>query len=195
MHVKNTELPLFPLGITLLEGEILPLRIFEPRYIQLINDVIDNNNSFGIPYVKNSIMQDYGSEVKVVEILKRRSNGEMVITIEGCSNFKIVDFKKKFHNRMYSGGTIKKIAEKDSIANFEIVNLVSELHLDKRIGGIQKISLSKIASSLKLNDEEKFNFISLQGTDMQEKYLLKRLAYYKLIKNQEDKLQKNFTLN
>ena len=54
MEKRNLEIPFFPLGVTLLPEEIIPLRIFEPRYIQLINDCEEKDLTFGIPYVKNS---------------------------------------------------------------------------------------------------------------------------------------------
>ena len=35
-----TRLPLFPLGTVLVPGEVLPLYIFEPRYRQLVDDLL-----------------------------------------------------------------------------------------------------------------------------------------------------------
>lgn len=195
MKIKKTEMPFFPLGVTLLPNDLLPLRIFEPRYIQLINDSVENNTTFGIPYVKNSIMQEFGSEVRVTEILKRRANGEMVITIEGMDNFKVVDFQKDFYDKLYSGGTISKIPKLEKIVNSEILDLANELRFNLRNSENNKIDLFEIATLLKLNDEEKFKFLSLDDTLLKEEFIVKRMVYFKLIKNQEEKLQKNFSLN
>ncbi|HEY2847468.1 MAG TPA: LON peptidase substrate-binding domain-containing protein [Pyrinomonadaceae bacterium] len=43
-------LPLFPLPLVLLPGEMLPLHIFENRYQQMLKDVAEARNMFGIPY-------------------------------------------------------------------------------------------------------------------------------------------------
>ncbi len=43
-------LPLFPLPLVLLPNEMLPLHIFEDRYQQMLKDVAEERNMFGIPY-------------------------------------------------------------------------------------------------------------------------------------------------
>ena len=37
-------LPLFPLGTVLMPGAQLPLQVFEPRYLQLLRDLIENQD-------------------------------------------------------------------------------------------------------------------------------------------------------
>jgi ATP-dependent protease La (LON) substrate-binding domain len=195
MFNKKIEIPFFPLEIALLPSDITPLRIFEPRYIQLINDVVENNSTFGIPFVKNSIVQDFGSEVRVTEILKRKANGEMIITIEGIRNFKVVDFKMDFYNKLYNGGLIKHLINKDIVVNDKISGLIDNLKFKLKTQNKNEVDLFEIASLLKLNDIDKFNFLSLDEQEFKEEYIIKRLNYYKLLKKQEDLLQKNFSLN
>jgi len=43
-------LPLFPLPLVLLPNEVLPLHIFEDRYQQMLKDVAEGRNMFGLPY-------------------------------------------------------------------------------------------------------------------------------------------------
>ena len=43
-------LPIFPLPLVLLPNEILPLHIFEPRYIRMLHDVALERNLFGISF-------------------------------------------------------------------------------------------------------------------------------------------------
>jgi ATP-dependent Lon protease len=43
-------LPLFPLPLILLPGEVIPLHIFEPRYRQMLEDIQAGNNLFGLSY-------------------------------------------------------------------------------------------------------------------------------------------------
>ncbi len=43
-------LPLFPLPLVLLPGELLPLHIFEPRYRQMLEDVRLDKNLFGVSF-------------------------------------------------------------------------------------------------------------------------------------------------
>ena len=43
-------LPVFPLPLVLLPNELLPLHIFEPRYRQMLKDVQQEKNLFGVSY-------------------------------------------------------------------------------------------------------------------------------------------------
>lgn len=49
------ELPLFPLNIVLFPNVPLPLHIFEPRYQQMVKDVRETNDIFGISYFDSSV--------------------------------------------------------------------------------------------------------------------------------------------
>ena len=50
-------LPLFPLNSVIFPGGILPLRIFEPRYLDMVKDCVRNQSEFVICLIKD------GSEV------------------------------------------------------------------------------------------------------------------------------------
>src|SRR5690606_26109954 len=54
----SVQLPAFPLGSVLLPGMALPLRIFEPRYRQMIRTVLDAE-----PYEFVVVLIERGSEV------------------------------------------------------------------------------------------------------------------------------------
>lgn len=46
------ELPIFPLNAVLFPGGLLPLRIFEQRYMDMIKACLKNNQSFGVALIK-----------------------------------------------------------------------------------------------------------------------------------------------
>jgi hypothetical protein len=46
--VQPNQLPLFPLGTVLFPGGLLPLRIFEPRYLDLVRDCARHGSGFGV---------------------------------------------------------------------------------------------------------------------------------------------------
>ena len=52
---KGRLLPMFPLGLTLLPGMALPLRLFEPRYLQMYADIVDNAREFGVVLIERGI--------------------------------------------------------------------------------------------------------------------------------------------
>ncbi len=56
-------LPVFPLPIVLLPGELLPLHIFEPRYKQMLKDIEHQRNMFGL-----SLLEPDGSSSEAPEV-------------------------------------------------------------------------------------------------------------------------------
>jgi Lon protease-like protein len=48
-------MPMFPLGLTLLPGMALPLRLFEPRYLEMYADIIDHDREFGVVLIERGI--------------------------------------------------------------------------------------------------------------------------------------------
>ena len=57
MATDPTTFPMFPLGSVLFPGGVLPLHVFEPRYVEMINDVLDGDQQFGV------VLIERGSEV------------------------------------------------------------------------------------------------------------------------------------
>ena len=55
---ETIEMPLFPLGTVLFTGGHLPLRIFEPRYVDMISYCMKNHCGFGVVLIRS------GSEIR-----------------------------------------------------------------------------------------------------------------------------------
>src|SRR5690348_5320860 len=51
VYSMSRELPIFPLPLVLSPGATQPLHIFEPRYRQLLADVLGDDRRFGVAYV------------------------------------------------------------------------------------------------------------------------------------------------
>ena len=47
------QVPLFPLNIVLFPGGPLPLRIFEPRYLAMVSDCVQNDSPFGVLLIRD----------------------------------------------------------------------------------------------------------------------------------------------
>ena len=65
------ELPLFPLGTVLFPGGVLPLRIFEPRYLDMIANCMRDSLPFGVVLLRRGgeVMSDLrGSEVEFHDV-------------------------------------------------------------------------------------------------------------------------------
>jgi Lon protease-like protein len=47
------EIPLFPLNTVIFPGGVLPLRIFEPRYLDMVSNCLRTNTGFGVFLIKS----------------------------------------------------------------------------------------------------------------------------------------------
>jgi uncharacterized protein len=200
MSINEKILPYFPLNISLLPGEDLPLRIFEPRYKQLINDCEEKKLSFGIPYVKNGKMQDFGAECKVKQVVATNSKGEMVIVAEGIAIFEVLSFKDTLNGKLYGGGKIKLFDPDQELKNNELLRLLihytdnMDTEFLKNVKG-NEIRVYDVAKALNLSSDDKHQFISLQQQDKQELFLIGQLKYLFKLREQEKMLKNDYFLN
>ncbi len=73
----------------------MPLRIFEPRYKQLIEDARSSGITFAIPFVIEQEIQEFGCEVRLKEVVAENPGGRMVITVESVAVVQILSFNKQ----------------------------------------------------------------------------------------------------
>ena len=83
--------PIFPLsGVIFFPKTNLPLNIFEPRYLSLINDCSKSNNYMGLIQLKKSNTDVYsvGCLGKITEN-KRTKDGRILVNLIGITRFEI----------------------------------------------------------------------------------------------------------
>tara|TARA_A100001011_G_scaffold399299_1_gene507301 strand:- start:7496 stop:8104 length:609 start_codon:yes stop_codon:yes gene_type:complete len=84
-------IPLFPLNIVLIPGEVIPLHIFEDRYKKMIKDCIAGKKKFGIVNKNKNKTAVFGCTAKVEEIISRYDNGSYDVIVKGFERFEIKD--------------------------------------------------------------------------------------------------------
>ena len=95
MKNKTKKIKIFPIGITVLPKDIVPLHIFEERYKNLVRSCIDKDDIFGMVYRdKNKKIKKYGCIVKISSIENEYSDGRFDIIVEGSKRFKIISSNK-----------------------------------------------------------------------------------------------------
>ena len=91
-------IPLFPLpSVVLFPGVELPLRIFEPRYRQMIADIADNHGTIGMMLLKEGWQRDYEGTPDIFEIgcagvidkLVPLPDGRYNLILRGVSEFRV----------------------------------------------------------------------------------------------------------
>lgn len=81
--------PLFPLGLVLLPGEVVPLHIFEERYKTMIGMCLDEEAEFGIVGAGEDGLAEVGCCAAVTQLLERMEDGRMNILVEGTTPFRL----------------------------------------------------------------------------------------------------------
>lgn len=200
MDRQSEILPYFPLSVFLFPGEDIPLRIFEPRYMQLIEEARSTGASFVIPYILGKELQEYGCEVKLKEVIGENSGGRMVISVEALNVVQIISFNEQLDGKLYGGGAIKRLPCSHLIESqdlFEAIKSYINEYDDSFLSCCQFSSITRqdVMKALNLSSEEKYKFASLPDDHQKECYLIGQINYLKMIRQQETQLGNDFGLN
>lgn len=74
----------------LFPGAPLPLHIFEPRYKEMIRELLESQERFGVVRAKESGIEPVGCTAEIVAVAKRYDDGRMDIVTEGRERFEIM---------------------------------------------------------------------------------------------------------
>lgn len=88
-------LPMFPLGRALLPGEPVPLRVFEPRYVEMMSTVLDGDREFGVVLISRGWevgggdeRVDVGTIASIVESVEL-GEGQLAVVGIGTDRFRV----------------------------------------------------------------------------------------------------------
>lgn len=97
MNVEVRELPLFPLNVVLFPGGPLPLRIFEPRYLDMVSRCLREQSGFAVVLVGEDAESESalsfaatGTEATIVDF-DRLEGGLLGISCIGRERVRVVE--------------------------------------------------------------------------------------------------------
>lgn len=139
-------LPVFPLPETVFfSNTLLPLRIFEPRYLEMIRDVRAKDNWLAVTLLRSGLPEDYDGAppwhsvagVGMVTEYTENPDGTLLILVEGHHR---VEVKEVESNTSYRRGEIRIIPERHEwLETEEAGKVVSEVAaLGKSLGFFTK---------------------------------------------------------
>jgi Lon protease-like protein len=91
-----TEIPLFPLKTVLLPANTLALKIFEPRYLDMIANCMRENSLFGVVLIHRGEETGTGSDIysigttATISDWEHRADGLLGVTALGIQRFEIL---------------------------------------------------------------------------------------------------------
>ena len=120
-----TELPLFPLGTVLFNGGHLPLRIFEPRYVDMISRCMKSGVGFGVVLIRagselRRSRTDAGPEIfrtgteARIEDFNALSDGTLGVVARGAGKFRVHSTREQPDGLMI--GTVEYLPDEPEMA-------------------------------------------------------------------------------
>ena len=134
--------PLFPLSSVVFPGGIMPLRIFEPRYMDMVRHCTTNKVGFGVCALEanergseeasaGNTPREIGTLAEIIDF-NQLEDGFLGITVEGKQRFEVLD-KRVAENGLW-WGTVRMLEEQEDVAcpeEFALLQQVLESVYDK----------------------------------------------------------------
>ena len=185
-----TDFPLFPLPVVLLPSEVVPLHIFEERYMTMISECLDDGREFGIVWLADDGLKDIGCTARVAEVLERMEDGRMNILTRGTRPFRIVDEQDDLP---YPAGTVEFLTDKDEKADtgtaesaHEAYNELVEQATDRTLepDELEAMTAYQMAATVDFGREAKQGLLDLRSENARLRLVarlfraaIKRLAF------------------
>ena len=187
-------IPIFPIsGIICFPKTNLPLNIFEPRYLALVNDSIKLNNYMGIiqSQKNNSKIYSVGCLARITEN-KKTPDGRIFLNLIGISRFEIkteINNNKSYREFEVSYDKFKTDLEKKK-GQLEEIKVLSEktkkffkknglfLNWDKFENLDQDQRINTLAMIAPISNEEKQTILESTTTQSKTKVLSEIIEFY-----------------
>jgi hypothetical protein len=196
MMEESIHIPMFPLTLLPLAGELVPLHIFEPRYQQLLQDAETTDLPFGIYCNHDLNKQRIGSLMKLESVIKRYPGGESDVIVRCTDSLTMEKLYRTFKSKKYPGGDVRCwLTDPNELPNPELYERFIE-YQDKRniTAHFTTFTVSQIAVELNFDLFDRYKFLSMPK-DRQQPFLNSHLKFQLHLLNEAQKSKDLFYLN
>ena len=123
--MRPDRIPLFPLNVVLLPGVDLPLHIFEPRYLEMVQHCVSDKSEFGIVLSMPKGIARVGCTAEILEVVNRPHDKTLDILTIGRSPFRVVEM---FTDNPLAEGYVDYLEDRDSNPNAALRQELIELY-------------------------------------------------------------------
>lgn len=189
-------IPMFPLTLLPLPGELVPLHIFEPRYKQLLTDAETTDISFGIFLNHECNEKKLGALMKLESVIKRYPGGESDIVLRCIDIFSMDKLYRTYKAKLYPGGDIRNWeVNAQAMPGVELYELFLVFQEKRRINThFTAFTLYQVATELNLDLFDRYKLIIL-SEKKREGFLLRQLKFQLHVIHQEEKSKDVYHLN
>jgi hypothetical protein len=193
--MANT-IPLFPLTILPLPGELVPLHIFEPRYRELLTDAETDDIKFGIYFNHAINIERIGSLMKLESVIRKHETGESDIIVKCYDAFTMDKMFRSYRSKQYPAGDVNlwRTNQHEPIGA-KLEDFFKEYLLKRNIVRPES-SFNSFAVAIELNLDlnDRYDFL-ITDAKSREAFLLQRIRYQLHLFNQEERSRDVFHLN
>ena len=193
---ESVIIPMFPLTLLPLPGELVPLHIFEPRYKQLLEDAENTDISFGIFLNHDCNKKKLGALMKLESVIKRYPGGESDIVLRCIDIFSMGKLFRKYKSKLYPGGEIKHwqldVQTMPGVGLYELFLSYQEKRKINR--HFTAFTLYQVATELNLDLFDRYKLITMRA-DKKENFLIGHLQFQLHLMQQAENSKDVFHLN
>jgi Lon protease-like protein len=162
--------PLFPLGLVLLPGEVVPLHIFEERYKLMIGECLDEGTEFGVVWLSDDGLREVGCTAEVTQLLDRFDDGRLNVLVRGSRPFGLV---RRIEDMPYPAGDVVMLEDEGTAdgalaasARESYGDLVEQV-TDERPApeDIEDLDAYGMAATIEFGAEQKQELLELRSED------------------------------
>lgn len=188
--------PLFPLRILPLPGELVPLHIFEPRYKQLLTDAEIDGIEFGIFPGDPSNTERYGTMVHLEQVIRRNRGGTSDIVVRASRIFKLLEMDKCYPRKWYPGGRVEiRMPADEPPPDESLLRLFERFQRSvKQYQRTGAVGLYEMAVALGIGLTDRLKFISGSADDRRA-FLRSRLNFEIHLSDASERAKDVFHLN
>lgn len=189
-------IPMFPLSLMPLPGELVPLHIFEPRYRQLLTEAENDDISFGIYFNHEVNKERLGSLMKLESVIKRYPTGESDIIVRCTDVFVMNKLYRTFKQKQYPGGDVEfwNIST-EAMPGVELYETFLIYQGKRNITShFTAFSIYQIAQELNFDVFDRYNFLTSPAS-RREKFLMTQLKFQLHVIRQEENSKDVYHLN
>jgi Lon protease-like protein len=123
--MRPDRIPLFPLNVVLLPGADLPLHIFEPRYLEMVERCLKEKCEFGVLLALPKGVARVGCTAEIIEVVQRDADGTVDILTVGREPFRVIEF---IEEQPLAEGHVDYLEDRDVSPNMALRRELIELY-------------------------------------------------------------------
>jgi Lon protease-like protein len=126
--IESNTLPLFPIPVVVLPGEVTALHLFEPRYLEMFADCEKEprpEGDFVMVYSDGERTDEVGCAVGITRVLNRNPDGSVDVLVEGRTRVRVAT---RYQLHSYDSARVEMLRDPAEDWDEALANHVYALH-------------------------------------------------------------------